>query len=83
MVQTQRFWEDTLTFFPRFLAVLRQRMCADPTVAVVGVCDGKFVLPLAATDCSGRGLSWANDAGGGRNPVPPAARSLRAPVSRR
>ena len=83
MVQTQRFWEDALTFFPQFLAVLRQRKCADATVAVVGVSDGKFVLPSAATGCLGCELSWANDAGGGRNPVPPAARSLRTPVSRR
>jgi len=82
VAQTQRFWEDKLTFFPQFLAVLRQRMCADATVAAVGVSDGKFVLPPAAMGCSSWGLSWANDAGGGRNPVPAAARSLRS-VSRR
>jgi hypothetical protein len=48
-VQTQSLWEHTLTFFPQFLAVLKEH-CAvsDATVAVVGASDGKFVLPLAA-----------------------------------
>jgi SAM-dependent methyltransferase len=48
-VRTQSLWEDTLTFFPQFLAALKQRTSADATVAVVGASDGKFVLPLAAS----------------------------------
>jgi SAM-dependent methyltransferase len=47
-VQTQSLWEHTLTFFPQFLAALRERVAPDTTVAVVGASDGKFVLPLAA-----------------------------------
>ncbi|MFF7406630.1 class I SAM-dependent methyltransferase [Streptomyces murinus] len=47
-MQTQSLWEHTLTFFPQFLAVLRERVAPDATVAVVGASDGKFVLPLAA-----------------------------------
>ncbi|MFF9000157.1 SAM-dependent methyltransferase [Streptomyces achromogenes] len=48
-MQTQSLWEHTLTFFPQFLAVLRERVTPDSTVVVVGASDGKFVLPLAAT----------------------------------
>ncbi|MBL3805937.1 class I SAM-dependent methyltransferase [Streptomyces sp. BRB081] len=47
-MQTQSLWEHTLTFFPQFLATLRERGAPDATVAVVGASDGKFVLPLAA-----------------------------------
>jgi len=47
-VQTQSLWQDTLTFFPQFLAVLRERASPGATVVVVGESDGKFVLPLAA-----------------------------------
>ncbi|MFD0393587.1 hypothetical protein ACFQ3Z_18605 [Streptomyces nogalater] len=47
-MRTQSLWEHTLTFFPQFLAVLRERVAPDSTVAVVGASDGKFVLPLAA-----------------------------------
>ncbi|WP_103508560.1 bifunctional 2-polyprenyl-6-hydroxyphenol methylase/3-demethylubiquinol 3-O-methyltransferase UbiG [Streptomyces sp. SM13] len=47
-MQTQSLWEHTLTFFPQFLAALRERVAPDATVAVVGASDGKFVLPLAA-----------------------------------
>ncbi|MEV8449630.1 class I SAM-dependent methyltransferase [Streptomyces parvus] len=47
-MQTQSLWEHTLTFFPQFLATLRERVAPDATVAVVGASDGKFVLPLAA-----------------------------------
>ncbi|MEV6318039.1 SAM-dependent methyltransferase [Streptomyces sp. NPDC051776] len=47
-MQTQSLWENTLTFFPQFLATLRERVAPDATVAVVGASDGKFVLPLAA-----------------------------------
>ncbi|NDZ58241.1 class I SAM-dependent methyltransferase [Streptomyces anulatus] len=47
-MQTQSLWEHTLTFFPQFLATLRERVTPDATVAVVGASDGKFVLPLAA-----------------------------------
>ncbi|MEV6197526.1 SAM-dependent methyltransferase [Streptomyces sp. NPDC051920] len=47
-MQTQSLWEHTLTFFPQFLAALKERVAPDATVAVVGASDGKFVLPLAA-----------------------------------
>ncbi|MEV8006366.1 MULTISPECIES: hypothetical protein [unclassified Streptomyces] len=47
-MQTQSLWEHTLTFFPQFLATLRERVAPDATVAVVGASDGKFVLLLAA-----------------------------------
>jgi hypothetical protein len=47
-VQTQSLWEHTLTFFPQFLAALKEHASPDATVAVVGASDGKFVLPLAA-----------------------------------
>ncbi|MGW1363314.1 class I SAM-dependent methyltransferase [Streptomyces chartreusis] len=47
-MQTQSLWEHTLTFFPQFLATLRERVAHDATVAVVGASDGKFVLPLAS-----------------------------------
>ncbi|MBA6434756.1 SAM-dependent methyltransferase [Streptomyces sp. GMR22] len=47
-METRSLWEDTLTFFPQFLAALKDRASADVTVAVVGASDGKFVLPLAA-----------------------------------
>lgn len=47
-MQTQSLWEHTLTFFPQFLATLRERVAPDSTVVVVGASDGKFVLPLAA-----------------------------------
>ncbi|MFC8272179.1 class I SAM-dependent methyltransferase [Streptomyces sp. NPDC057271] len=47
-MQTQSLWEYTLTFFPQFVATLRERVAPDATVAVVGASDGKFVLPLAA-----------------------------------
>ncbi|MFJ9926684.1 SAM-dependent methyltransferase [Streptomyces misionensis] len=47
-MRTQSLWEHTLTFFPQFLATLRERVAPDATVAVVGASDGKFVLPLAA-----------------------------------
>jgi hypothetical protein len=39
-------WDATLSFFPQFLAVLREQPAADPTTAVIGASDGKFVLPL-------------------------------------
>lgn len=47
-MQTQSLWEHTLTFFPQFLAALRERVAPNSTVAVIGASDGKFVLPLAA-----------------------------------
>ncbi|BFV56355.1 hypothetical protein KCMC57_up14590 [Kitasatospora sp. CMC57] len=47
-MQTQSLWEHTLTFFPQFLATLKEHASPDATVAVVGASDGKFVLPLAA-----------------------------------
>lgn len=47
-MQTQSLWEHTLTFFPQFLAALREHASPDATVAVIGASDGKFVLPLAA-----------------------------------
>ncbi|MFB7459309.1 class I SAM-dependent methyltransferase [Streptomyces sp. NPDC056188] len=47
-MQTQSLWEHTLTFFPQFLATLRERVAPDATVAVIGASDGRLVLPLAA-----------------------------------
>ncbi len=47
-MQTQSLWEHTLTFFPQFLAALREHSAPDATVTVVGASDGKFILPLAA-----------------------------------
>ncbi|MFE4869527.1 class I SAM-dependent methyltransferase [Streptomyces sp. NPDC056682] len=47
-MQTQSLWEHTLTFFPQFLAALREQVSPDATIAVIGASDGKFVLPLAA-----------------------------------
>ena len=47
-MQTQSLWQHTLTFFPQFLAVLKERVSGGATVVVVGASDGKFVLPLAA-----------------------------------
>ncbi|MGW2858331.1 class I SAM-dependent methyltransferase [Streptomyces sp. NPDC001205] len=47
-MQTQSLWEHTLTFFPQFLAALKEHAPPDATVAVIGASDGKFVLPLAA-----------------------------------
>jgi SAM-dependent methyltransferase len=42
---TASVWEGTLTFFPLFQALIREREVQ--TVCVVGASDGKFVLPLA------------------------------------
>ncbi|MEV8517438.1 hypothetical protein [Dactylosporangium sp. NPDC051484] len=47
-MQTQSLWEHTLTFFPQFLARLKEHAAPNATVAVVGASDGKFVLPLVA-----------------------------------
>ncbi|MET9398509.1 SAM-dependent methyltransferase [Kitasatospora sp. NPDC002965] len=47
-MQTRSLWEHTLTFFPQFLAALKEHAPRDATVAVIGASDGKFVLPLAA-----------------------------------
>jgi hypothetical protein len=42
---TRSVWEDTRTFFPVFLALIKAKQAQ--TVCVVGASDGKFVLPLA------------------------------------
>ncbi|WP_149182605.1 SAM-dependent methyltransferase [Streptomyces sp. TRM49041] len=47
-MQTQSLWEHTLTFFPQFLAALKEHASGRATVAVIGASEGKFVLPLAA-----------------------------------
>ncbi|MER8185658.1 class I SAM-dependent methyltransferase [Kitasatospora sp. NPDC094015] len=47
-MQTESLWEHTLTFFPQYLAALKEHVSPDATIAVVGASDGKFVLPLAA-----------------------------------
>ncbi|WP_030458875.1 bifunctional 2-polyprenyl-6-hydroxyphenol methylase/3-demethylubiquinol 3-O-methyltransferase UbiG [Kitasatospora sp. NRRL B-11411] len=47
-MQTQSLWEHTLTFFPQFLAALKERVAPEGTVAVIGAADGRLVLPLAA-----------------------------------
>ncbi|MBS2966243.1 class I SAM-dependent methyltransferase [Actinocrinis puniceicyclus] len=43
---TLSLWDSTLTFFPQFLAALREHPAPQPTTAVIGASDGKFVLPL-------------------------------------
>ncbi|MCD9146071.1 class I SAM-dependent methyltransferase [Streptomyces albireticuli] len=45
-MKTQSLWQQTLTFFPQFIAALNEHEPGSP-VAVVGASDGKFVLPLA------------------------------------
>lgn len=47
-METRSLWEHTLTFFPQFLAALKEHVSPDATIAVIGASDGKFVLPLAA-----------------------------------
>ncbi|MEU4581744.1 SAM-dependent methyltransferase [Kitasatospora aureofaciens] len=47
-MRTQSLWEHTLTFFPQFLAALKERVAPEGTVAVIGAADGRLVLPLAA-----------------------------------
>ena len=70
-MQTQSLWEHTLTFFPQFLAALKERTSPDATVAVVGASDGKFVLPLAAAESEGVALDGDDAvAGGGEVSLP-------------
>ncbi|MEU9533087.1 class I SAM-dependent methyltransferase [Streptomyces sp. NPDC048213] len=47
-MHTPSMWRHTLTFFPQFLAALRERTEPDSTVTVVGASDGRLVVPLAA-----------------------------------
>jgi SAM-dependent methyltransferase len=47
-MRTSSLWEHTLSFFPQYLASLKEHTSPGATVAVVGASDGKFVLPLAA-----------------------------------
>jgi SAM-dependent methyltransferase len=47
-MRTSSLWEHTLSFFPQYLASLKEHTSPDATVAVVGASDGKFVVPLAA-----------------------------------
>ncbi|MFD7866245.1 class I SAM-dependent methyltransferase [Streptomyces sp. NPDC059783] len=46
-MQTPSMWRHTLTFFPQFLAALKERTEPDSTVAVIGASDGRLVVPLA------------------------------------
>jgi SAM-dependent methyltransferase len=48
-MRTFSLWEQTLTFFPQFLATLGQYAPPGGSITVVGASDGKFVLPLAAS----------------------------------
>ncbi len=47
-MHTSSLWEQTLSFFPQFLATLKEHTFPGASVAVVGASDGKFVMPLAA-----------------------------------
>lgn len=47
-MRTSSLWEDTLSFFPQYLARLKEHTRPGASVAVVGASDGKFVMPLAA-----------------------------------
>ncbi|MFG2629700.1 class I SAM-dependent methyltransferase [Streptomyces sp. NPDC048473] len=47
-MQTPSMWRHTLTFFPQFLAALKERAEPDSTVTVIGASDGRLVVPLAA-----------------------------------
>ena len=47
-MQTPSMWRHTLTFFPQFLAALKERTEPDSTVTVIGASDGRLVVPLAA-----------------------------------
>jgi hypothetical protein len=47
-MRTSSLWEQTLSFFPQFLAMLKEYASPGASVAVVGASDGKFVMPLAA-----------------------------------
>ena len=47
-MRTSSLWELTLSFFPQFLAALKEHTSPGASVAVVGASDGKFVMPLAA-----------------------------------
>ncbi|MFJ4920732.1 hypothetical protein [Streptomyces sp. NPDC088725] len=46
-MQTPGMWRHTLTFFPQFLAALKERTEPDSTVTVIGASDGRLVVPLA------------------------------------
>ncbi|MFD4857144.1 class I SAM-dependent methyltransferase [Streptomyces atratus] len=47
-MQTPSMWRHTLTFFPQFLAALKEHAEPDSTVTVIGASDGRLVVPLAA-----------------------------------
>ncbi|MFJ6568802.1 class I SAM-dependent methyltransferase [Streptomyces sp. NPDC091292] len=47
-MRTMSMWQHTLTFFPQFLAVLKENAEPDSTVTVIGASDGRLVLPLAS-----------------------------------
>jgi SAM-dependent methyltransferase len=47
-MRTSSLWEHTISFFPQYLASLKEHTSPGATIAVVGASDGKFVLPLAA-----------------------------------
>ncbi|MDV9194813.1 MULTISPECIES: class I SAM-dependent methyltransferase [unclassified Streptomyces] len=47
-MQKPSMWRHTLTFFPQFLAALKERTEPDSTVTVIGASDGRLVVPLAA-----------------------------------
>ncbi|MFE4371842.1 SAM-dependent methyltransferase [Streptomyces sp. NPDC056835] len=47
-MQTPSMWRHTLTFFPQFLAALKERAEPDSTVTVIGASDGRLILPLVS-----------------------------------
>ncbi|WP_405798178.1 SAM-dependent methyltransferase [Streptomyces sp. NBC_01506] len=44
-MRTPSMWRHTLTFFPQFLAALKERAEPDSTVTVIGASDGRLILP--------------------------------------
>ncbi|MFI6947692.1 class I SAM-dependent methyltransferase [Streptomyces sp. NPDC050422] len=46
-MQAPSMWRHTLTFFPQFLAALKENAEPDATVTVIGASDGRLVVPLA------------------------------------
>ncbi|MER6101787.1 SAM-dependent methyltransferase [Streptomyces sp. NPDC001832] len=47
-MQKLSMWRHTLTFFPQFLAALKERAEPDSTVTVIGASDGRLILPLVS-----------------------------------
>jgi len=59
MLKTISVWQNTKTFFPLFLDVLKNNIKENLTICVVGASDGRFVLPIA--ECGFDVLAIEND----------------------